>query len=450
MPADRREPKGSMSDAKRARIRKALERTWDGARRHAVKLNADAVRKLEAIEHVAARRCRSSSSAARRSWTASPRMSPASRSRRRLASSRDRLIAGRMLRTRRRPGGDRPRIPALPMGPGERCGCRFGAGADLPAGVPPAVARHLRPVLAAQRGEAGSSATKRTRGAGIGPEDDWRPWSGSCRSPPDERDVLRELFEHVSETSTKTRRRPIAEEFTIVGVLREHDEKDEKPGDLRGGLPHRDADVLLPSRRGGRIRPSHSRVRPRRGSTPRDRHGRPRGGREGRRPADREDGVHGQCSLAEFIDTVRMNVLLVSIATAFVAIVALVVAAIGITNTMIMSVLERTHEIGIMKALGARDRHIRLIFVVEGVLIGLVGSGLGTGAGMAGVVPGRLRSPRASWSRRRASPVEGFAVRLPALAGRGRAGPGLPDHDPGGVVSGLASGAGRPGDLAAA
>ncbi len=74
---------------------------------------------------------------------------------------------------------------------------------------------------------------------------------------------------------------------------------------------------------------------------------------------------------------VRMNVLLVSVATAFVAIIALVVAAIGITNTMIMSVLERMREIGIMKALGARDGHIRLIFVVEGVLMGLVGGGLG-------------------------------------------------------------------------
>ncbi len=54
MPPDRREPKGSMSDAKRARIRKALARTWNGPVQQRVKLNADAVRKLEAIEHVAA------------------------------------------------------------------------------------------------------------------------------------------------------------------------------------------------------------------------------------------------------------------------------------------------------------------------------------------------------------------------------------------------------------
>ncbi len=54
MPADRREPKGRMSDAKRARIRKALERTWSGPVQQRVKLNADAIRKLAAIEHVAA------------------------------------------------------------------------------------------------------------------------------------------------------------------------------------------------------------------------------------------------------------------------------------------------------------------------------------------------------------------------------------------------------------
>ncbi len=60
-----------------------------------------------------------------------------------------------------------------------------------------------------------------------------------------------------------------------------------------------------------------------------------------------------------------------------VSLVALVVAALGITNTMFMSVLERVREIGIMKAVGARKRHILLIFLIEGALIGLVGGLLG-------------------------------------------------------------------------
>jgi len=93
-------------------------------------------------------------------------------------------------------------------------------------------------------------------------------------------------------------------------------------------------------------------------------------------------------SLAEFIDTVRMNVLMVTFATAFVAVVALLVAALGITNAMIMSVLERTHEIGILKALGARTGHIRLIFLVEGAALGLAGGLIGLALAFLASYPG--------------------------------------------------------------
>jgi putative ABC transport system permease protein len=57
--------------------------------------------------------------------------------------------------------------------------------------------------------------------------------------------------------------------------------------------------------------------------------------------------------------------------------IAMVVASLGIVNTMVMSILERTREIGILKSLGAEDGQIRQLFLVETALIGLIGSLLG-------------------------------------------------------------------------
>jgi putative ABC transport system permease protein len=82
-------------------------------------------------------------------------------------------------------------------------------------------------------------------------------------------------------------------------------------------------------------------------------------------------------SLADVIDQLQLNVLLITLACAFIAVVALTVSALGITNTMLMSVLERTHEIGVLKAVGARDGDVMGLFFVEGGLIGVLGAGLG-------------------------------------------------------------------------
>ncbi len=62
---------------------------------------------------------------------------------------------------------------------------------------------------------------------------------------------------------------------------------------------------------------------------------------------------------------------------------ALMVAAIGIANTMVMSVYERTREIGVLKAVGASSSDVRLLFMVEAALIGLLG-------GVVGVIGGWL------------------------------------------------------------
>lgn len=64
--------------------------------------------------------------------------------------------------------------------------------------------------------------------------------------------------------------------------------------------------------------------------------------------------------------------------------VSLLVAAIGITNTMIMSIYERTREIGVMKVLGAKLKDIKNLFLLEAALIGLVGGAFGLGLSLIG------------------------------------------------------------------
>lgn len=62
--------------------------------------------------------------------------------------------------------------------------------------------------------------------------------------------------------------------------------------------------------------------------------------------------------------------------------VALLVAAFGVANTMTMAILERTKEIGLMKAIGASDRDILTVFLIEAGLVGLAGGLAGVGLSM--------------------------------------------------------------------
>jgi putative ABC transport system permease protein len=66
--------------------------------------------------------------------------------------------------------------------------------------------------------------------------------------------------------------------------------------------------------------------------------------------------------------------------------VSLVVSIVGITNAMLIAVYERYREIGTMKCLGALDRHIVLLFLVESFYQGLVGGLVGFSVGMASAI----------------------------------------------------------------
>jgi putative ABC transport system permease protein len=180
----------------------------------------------------------------------------------------------------------------------------------------------------------------------------------------------------------------VADDFRIVGIFREltDDERKEAWSQFRA-----DSDLVLPRRTAVELR--------------------------FRDPDRREEGVDQAVlfvddmrnvkevvnkvealglqtrSIVDFIDQQRLTYLLIFSGMTCVAAVALLVSSLGIANTMLMSVLERRREIGIMKAVGASNWQLQALYVIEGGLIGLTG-------GLVGLVMAWLISfPGDAWVR---------------------------------------------------
>ncbi|MDX1436442.1 MAG: ABC transporter permease [Anaerolineales bacterium] len=117
-----------------------------------------------------------------------------------------------------------------------------------------------------------------------------------------------------------------------------------------------------------------------------------------------------------FLQPINSFYLIMQIMFGGVGAIALLVAAIGIANTMAMAILERTREIGLMKAIGATNRDVLAIFLGEAAGIGLIG---GLGGVLVGWSMGQLFNVLAlvymagQWSQQGGAPPANIAVITP-------------------------------------
>ena len=128
-------------------------------------------------------------------------------------------------------------------------------------------------------------------------------------------------------------------------------------------------------------------------------------------------------SVASVIGRIEEAFAGITIVVAFLTGIALVVAALGIVNTMVTSVLERTREIGLWKAVGATSTQVRSVFLLEAALIGLVGGLLGLGTALLLMVPAEGIAADAI-AQRSPIPLDGSVFHVPSwlfLAGPGLA-----------------------------
>ncbi|MBX4201103.1 ABC transporter permease [Candidatus Parcubacteria bacterium] len=84
----------------------------------------------------------------------------------------------------------------------------------------------------------------------------------------------------------------------------------------------------------------------------------------------------------DLINQVQKVLNVITIVLGVFGITALAVSAIGMFNTMLVSFMERTYEVGVMKSLGAMDSDVRNLFLMESLIMGLAGGVLGVLVGM--------------------------------------------------------------------
>jgi putative ABC transport system permease protein len=90
-----------------------------------------------------------------------------------------------------------------------------------------------------------------------------------------------------------------------------------------------------------------------------------------------EDWKVSVTNMASMLDALSDMLDTITYAIAFIAAISLLVGGIGVMNIMLVSVTERTREIGTRKALGAKTFHIQMQFLIEAIIVTLIGGTIG-------------------------------------------------------------------------
>ncbi len=108
--------------------------------------------------------------------------------------------------------------------------------------------------------------------------------------------------------------------------------------------------------------------------------------RQRHRIQPKQDNDFSVRNLTEIMSTAEQSASVMSLLLGAIASISLIVGGIGIMNIMLVSVTERTREIGIRIAVGAKGRDILLQFLIESLVLSLIGGTVGIGIGIVGTV----------------------------------------------------------------